>query len=87
VREKEFYEIEVEETPAPAPPRAPAWLAIMRIVCVLGMSFGIALGIFLLLGAWWIPGLIALVAAVPFLVVMRYFEKYASAHGDDAPPP
>ena len=85
MREKEFYEIDVEETPAPAPPRAPAWLAIMRIICVLGMSFGIALGIFLLLGAWWIPGLIGLAAAVPFLVVMRYMEKYAAAREEDEP--
>jgi predicted membrane metal-binding protein len=57
--------------------RAPVWLAIARIVSVLGMSFAIALGIFLLLGGWWQPGLIALAASVPFFMLMRYMEKRA----------
>jgi hypothetical protein len=57
--------------------RAPALLAVVRIVSVLGMSFAIALGIFLLLGGWWLTGLISLVAAAPFFVVMRYMEKHA----------
>ena len=88
MREKEFYEFDDEEpVPAPAPPRAPAWLAVMRIICVLGMSFGIAFGIFLLLGAWWLPGLVSLLAAIPFFVVMRYMEKYAAAHEDEFSPP
>jgi hypothetical protein len=64
------------------PDRATALLAVIRIISVLGMSFGIALGIFLLLGAWWIEGLISLVAAVPFFTVMRYMEKRAA---DEAP--
>ena len=55
--------------------RAPALLAIVRIVSVLGMSLGIALGVFLLLGAWWLPALLAFAAALPFFVVMRYLEK------------
>ena len=80
-REREFWEIEddEDEMPAPAPPRAPAWLAVMRIVCVLGMSFGIAFGIFLLLlpSIW---GLVSLLTAVPFFVVMRYLERFAQAH-------
>lgn len=58
--------------------RAPAVLAIVRIVSVLGMSVGIALGIFLLLGAWWLPALASFAAAVPFFVVMRYMEKRAA---------
>ena len=66
------------------PDRATAMLAVIRIISVLGMAFGISLGIFLLLGAWWIPGLIALVAAVPFFSLMRYMEKRAMA-SDDAP--
>jgi hypothetical protein len=57
------------------PDRATAILAVVRIISVLGMSFGIAGGIFLLLGAWWIPGLISLAAAVPFFTLMRYMEK------------
>jgi len=58
--------------------RAPAVLAIVRIVSVLGMSVGVALGIFLLLGAWWLPALGSFAAAVPFFVVMRYMEKRAA---------
>jgi predicted membrane metal-binding protein len=57
------------------PDRAPPLLAIVRIVSVLGMSFGIAMGIFLLLGAWWLPALIAFASAIPFFVLMRYLEK------------
>jgi hypothetical protein len=57
--------------------RAPAWLAVVRIVSVLGMSLGISLGIFLALGEWWVPSLVAFVAAIPFFFLMRFFEKYA----------
>jgi hypothetical protein len=57
------------------PDRATALLAVVRIVCVLGMSFGIAFGIFLLLGGWWLTGLISLAAALPFFALMRFMEK------------
>jgi hypothetical protein len=60
------------------PDRAPPLLAIVRIISVLGMSFGIAFGIFLMLGAWWLPGLISLASAVPFFFLMRYMEKRAA---------
>ncbi len=55
--------------------RAPPLLAIARIVCVLGMSIGISLGIFLALGGWFLPALISLACAVPFFGLMRYMEK------------
>lgn len=55
--------------------RAPAVLAVVRIVSVLGMSVSIALGIFLLLGAWWLPAAVSFAAAVPFFLLMRYLEK------------
>jgi CHASE2 domain-containing sensor protein len=57
--------------------RAPPLLAVIRIVSVLGMSIGISFGLFLLLGAWWIPAIISFLAAIPFFVVMRYMEKRA----------
>lgn len=87
-REREFWEIddEDEQPAAPAPPRAPAWLAVMRIICVLGMSFGISFGLFLLLLPSWI-GLVSLLSAVPFFVVMRYMEKYALAHAPEEDEP
>ena len=60
------------------PDRATALLAVIRIVSVLGMSFGIAMGIFLLLGGWWLTALISFLAAAPFFVIMRYMEKRAA---------
>lgn len=85
-REREFWEIEDEEELAaagPPPPRAPAWLAVMRIVCVLGMSFGIAFGIFLLLMPSWLLGFLFLLSAIPFFALMRYMERFALAHPPD----
>jgi hypothetical protein len=52
-------------------------LAVVRIVSVLGMSFAIASGIFMLLGGWLLPGVLALLAFLPFFAVMRYMEKRA----------
>jgi hypothetical protein len=59
------------------PERATPLLAIVRIVSVLGMSFGVALGIFLALGGWWLPSLAAFAFAVPFFFLMRYMERHA----------
>jgi len=68
-----------EEDQAPVYPshRAPALLAVVRIISVLGMSFFIAFGLFLLLGGWWVAGLISLLAATPFFALMRFVEKFA----------
>ena len=44
------------------------------------MSFGIAFGLFLLLGAWWIPALISLASAIPFFMLMVFVEKRAARH-------
>jgi fatty acid desaturase len=68
-----------EDAPAEIPERATPLLAVVRIVSVLGMSVGIALGLFLALGFWWIPSLISFAAAVPFFVIMRYVEKHSGA--------
>jgi len=68
-----------EEDPEEIPERATPLLAVVRIVSVLGMSFGIAFGLFMLLGAWWLPALISFGSAVPFFVVMRYVEKHTGA--------
>ena len=57
--------------------RATSILAVVRIVAVLGMSFAIASGIFMLLGGWLLPGFLALLAAAPFFALMRYMEKRA----------
>jgi hypothetical protein len=55
--------------------RAPPLLAVARIVCVMGMSIGISLGLFLLIGGWFLPAVLALAAAVPFFGLMRFMEK------------
>jgi hypothetical protein len=68
-----------EDAPEEIPERATPLLAVIRIVSVLGMSIGIALGLFLALGFWWLPSLISFAAAVPFFVVMRYVEKHSGA--------
>ena len=57
------------------PDRATALLAVVRIITVLGMSFAIALSIFLLLWGKLLLGLIAFLAAIPFFALMRYMEK------------
>ncbi len=57
--------------------RAPPLLAVIRIISVLGMSIGVSLGLFLALGFWWIPSLLAFAAAVPFFFLMRFMEKKA----------
>ena len=71
-----------EENPEENPEQATPLLAVVRIVSVLGMSFGIAFGLFLLLGAWWLPALASFASAVPFFVVMSFVEKHTGA--DDA---
>jgi len=59
------------------PERAPALLAIVRIIAVLGMSFAIASGIFLLLWGKIALGVLVVLIAVPFFFLMRYMEKNA----------
>ena len=66
-----------EQNPEELPERATPLLAVVRIISVLGMAFGVSLGLFLALGFWWIPSLIAFASAVPFFFLMRYMEKKA----------
>jgi len=65
--------------PSEDPRRVPAYVALVRIGAVVGMSTAFGLGIFLLVGGWWPAGLIALAAATPFFVVMRLVERTAEA--------
>lgn len=66
-----------EENLEEIPERATPLLAVVRIISVLGMAFGISFGLFLTLGFWWIPALISFASAVPFFFLMRYMEKKA----------
>jgi len=56
-------------------PRIPTYIVIGRITAVVGMSLGIALGIFLLLGGLWLWGLAALVASLPFFAMIFLIER------------
>jgi hypothetical protein len=55
----------------------PAYVALVRIGSVVAMSTAAAIGIFLLVGGWWQPGLIALALALPCFFVMRLVERTA----------
>ena len=68
---------EEEENLEEIPERATPLLAVVRIISVLGMAFGISFGLFLALGFWWIPALISFASAVPFFFLMRFMEKKA----------
>ncbi len=57
--------------------RVPPYVALVRIGAVIGMSTAAGIGLFLLVGGWWVQGLIALVLAVPFFLVMRLVERTA----------
>ena len=66
--------------------RAPALLAVVRIIAVLGMSFAIAAGLFLLLWGKLLLGVLVLLAAAPFFALMRYMEKTAIALPEETGP-
>ncbi|HLF72300.1 MAG TPA: hypothetical protein VI759_09140 [Dehalococcoidia bacterium] len=71
----------MQEDEQQQPERAPVLLALVRIISVLGMSFAVAFGLFMLLGFWWWQAAVSFLAAIPFFVVMRYVEKWAGEHG------
>jgi hypothetical protein len=56
-------------------PRIPPYIVVGRITAVVGMSLGIALGIFLLLGGLWLWGLVALAASLPFFAMIFLIER------------
>lgn len=62
--------------------RATAMLAVIRIICVLGMSFAIAAGIFILLWGKILLGLAVTLAFIPFFAGMRYMERLAMEKPD-----
>ena len=55
----------------------PPYVALVRIGSVIGMSVMLAFGIFFFIGGWWVAGLVAMVLAVPFFMVMRLVESIA----------
>ena len=71
------FEDREEEAQDELPERATPLLAVVRIISVLGMAFGVSFGLFMALGFWWIPALLSFASAVPFFILMRYMEKKA----------
>ena len=57
--------------------RVPPYVALVRIAAVIGMSTAAAFGIFLLIGEYWLWGLVSLACALPFFVLMRLVEGTA----------
>ena len=53
----------------------PLYVVAGRIVFVTGLSFALALGIFLLLGGYWQWAVVAFAAALPFLGLMFLIER------------
>jgi hypothetical protein len=57
--------------------RVPLVVVFVRITAVTGIGFCAALGIFLLLGGFWLAGFISLAAVLFFLFLMFSIERYA----------
>lgn len=55
----------------------PLGVVIGRIASITGLSIAVAVGILLLLGGYWLAGVIGLLCALPFLALLRYVEYSA----------
>ncbi len=62
-------------SPTDESPRVPAYVALIRIGAVIGMSATLAFGIFLFIAAAWVAGMISIALAIPFYVVMHFVER------------
>jgi hypothetical protein len=61
--------------------RVTGYMAILRIVAVVGMALALALGIFLVMGGLWLPGGIAFAGFLPFFLLMRLLERSEQERG------
>jgi hypothetical protein len=66
--------------------RAAGYVAILRVVAIVGMALALALGIFLVMGGLWLPGGIAFAGFLPFFLLMRLLERSEKAHGKHPSP-
>ncbi|MGI8550188.1 MAG: hypothetical protein ACR2PL_05210 [Dehalococcoidia bacterium] len=57
------------------PKRIPRYIIAGRIIFVTGLSFALALGIFFLLGGYWLFGIVAALCALPFVGLMFAIER------------
>ena len=64
--------------------QVPAYVALVRIAAVIGMSTALGLGLFILLVPNFVVGLALIALAVPFFFLMRLVER--SAESSEPPP-
>lgn len=67
--------------------RVPPYVALVRIGAVIGMSVMLAFGLFFFIGGWWVAGLVSMVLALPFFIVMRLVESIAEPTEPTDDPP
>ncbi|MCH8850601.1 MAG: hypothetical protein IIC89_07230 [Chloroflexi bacterium] len=69
----------MEGPPPQEPRRVPAYVALVRIAAVIGMSATIAFGLFLLIAGvdFFLFALVFFAAAIPFYLLMRFVENLA----------
>jgi hypothetical protein len=68
-------------------PEIHPWVVAGRIASIIGMGLTISIGILLLLGALWLPGIIALALTVPFFALMLGVERSKAARSMTGKPP
>ncbi len=68
-------------------PEIQPWVVVGRIAAILGMGLTISLGILFLLGAIWVPGIIALALTLPFFALMVGVERSKAARAMTGKPP
>jgi ABC-type Na+ efflux pump permease subunit len=68
-------------------PEIQPWVVTGRITGIIGMGLTISLGILFLLGALWVPGVVALLLTVPFFVLMVAVERSKAARAMSGKPP
>jgi hypothetical protein len=69
---------DTEEDDPPTPENEmPLRIVVSRITVVSGMSFAAALAIFFLVGALWLPALVASAVTTVFLILMFAIERTA----------
>jgi ABC-type Na+ efflux pump permease subunit len=68
-------------------PEIQPWVVAGRMTGIIGMGLTISLSILFLLGALWVPGVIALLLTVPFFVLMVTVERSKAARSMSGKPP
>ena len=63
------------------------WVVAGRITGIIGLGLTISIGVLLLLGAIWVPGMIALLLALPFFALMVIVERSKAAQEMSGKPP